>query len=58
MKRGRDGGRAWSAVTRVARREGGSEAAEILSVFSLVICICEIEQEARERVRGQARQTQ
>lgn len=34
MKRGRDGGRAWRAVTRVARREGGSELAVIVLVFS------------------------
>lgn len=26
-KRGRDGGRAWRAVMRVARRDGGSDAA-------------------------------
>lgn len=44
MKRGRDGGRAWRAVTRVARREGGSEAAEIWLVhLRLIVYMCEIE---------------
>lgn len=35
MKRGRDGGRACRAVMRVARRDGGRDAAVLLSVYNL-----------------------